>query len=89
MQLLLVLLTLSLAVGTAATVAYVAVIVEPAVWSACAIWLSFSIGARIVLGGVAVVVAAKHPPLPAPDVNTTLIDKAVFADGERQPTRWQ
>jgi predicted phage tail protein len=89
MRLLLVLLTLSLAVGTAATVAYVAVVVEPAVWSACVIWLSFSAGARIVLGGVAVVVAAKHPPLPAPDTHTTLIDKAVFADGDRQPTRWQ
>ena len=88
MRLLLVLFTLSLAVGTAATVAYVAVVVEPAVWSACAIWLSFSVGARIVLGGVAVVVAAKHPPLPAPDTHTTMIDKAVFADGERQPTRW-
>ena len=64
MKLLLVLLTLSLAVGTVAAATYVAVVIEPAVWSACAIWLSFSAGARIVLGGVAGVVAAKHPKPP-------------------------
>jgi predicted phage tail protein len=83
MKLLLVLLTLSLAVGTVAAATYVVVVIEPAVWSACAIWLSFSAGARIVLGGVAGVIAARLPK--PPDQRQVTVNHLSGADRDIVP----
>jgi hypothetical protein len=79
MKSLFLLLMLSLFAGTVAAAIYVATVVEPVVWSACAIWLSFSGGTRVILGGVADVVRAKHPSAALP--GQTVIEQAVIMGG--------
>lgn len=80
---------ISPAIGIIAGLVYASAQVAPQTWDTAVIILASSVGFNVSAHGLARVVVARHPPLPEPTRNVTMIDKAVFTDQSRLPARWE
>jgi hypothetical protein len=88
MKALILIFVVSPVVGVVAGLVYAAAQVSPQTWDTAVIIVASSVGFNVSAHGLARIVAARHPPLPEPDKQVTMIDKAVFTDGTNLPARW-
>ncbi len=88
MKALILIFVVSPVVGVVAGLVYAAAQVSPQTWDTAVIILASSVGFNVSAHGLARIVAARHPPLPEPTKQITMIDKAVFTDGTNLPARW-